>query len=876
MLLVTLAIVILSLVVKLVDGNQRPIVPMYVNERSISDDEGLFTSASGISGLTDDSNSMCCVYGNCSCNSLDHALANLTSNVLINITTDMTLSLLINASNLENVSIIGHNNPTVYCTYTGRIHFNFCHNFIIQDVTWEGCGTETEAAIKLSDSSNILFENCSFQYSKGPAIVLSGVSGHVNISHCDFVHNDHYGGHGAAIHYSSSKVTNYHRLFLTISNCHFSNNKNAKSLVYVKNMMSKYANNIVTFKTTKFIHNEGVSIYVVNQNIYLLEKVLFQKNIAKNGTGIYMKDHSTVIFGKNSDVMFIQNFAVYSGGAIFLRDHSSIIFDQNSVVIFNDNDATYGTIYSQANCNVTFQATCEVTFNSNSVKQHGFGSAIYSSDNCRITYTGNSKVTFANNNAQRGGTIYSWWSSISFEENSITEFTNNTARYGGGAIYSKHGSISFEENSITEFTNNTSGYRGFGGAIYSFRSSISFEENSNTEFTNNTSRYEGGAIYCWESSISFEENSNTEFTNNTSEYSGGVIYSRWSSISFEENSNTEFTNNTSGYEGGAIYSFRSFISFEENSITEFTNNTSGYRGGVIYSWWGSISFEENSTTDFINSSAEFGGAVFSEFGFISFKENSTTEFTNNAAKYNGGAICYRYHYGNPVSFEENSTAEFTNNIATNGGAIYTSDIINITFEGFSNTVFSNNIAKNHGGALCTEKSAIIFHNNSTVTFTHNSAPISEAVYCGDNSSVTTEGNSSILFNNVLAKWCTDMLCTPYTGQGTVTIDNNGAVRCSDQRAFTCLSENYNCKSLGDLLRGLTYGIRNKSINITDKAVLYSSFSLSSLTNVSIIGQKQFTVFCVNRGGLYIRDSHELTIQGITWVGCGKFAVKELL
>ena len=81
---------------------------------------------------------MCCVHGNCSCNSLGHALANLTNtnNVLINITTDVILSSLINTSNLENVSIIGHNNPTVNCKNAGGLHFNFCHNCIIQDITW--------------------------------------------------------------------------------------------------------------------------------------------------------------------------------------------------------------------------------------------------------------------------------------------------------------------------------------------------------------------------------------------------------------------------------------------------------------------------------------------------------------------------------------------------------------------------------------------------------------------------------------------------------------------------------------------------------------------------------------------------------------------
>ena len=96
---------------------------------------------SGTSG-EDDNCLTCCVYGNCSCSSLDHALANLTSNVLINITTDVTLSSLVTVSDLENVSIIGHNNPTVNCISAGGIHFTCCNNCIIQGITWDGCGTE--------------------------------------------------------------------------------------------------------------------------------------------------------------------------------------------------------------------------------------------------------------------------------------------------------------------------------------------------------------------------------------------------------------------------------------------------------------------------------------------------------------------------------------------------------------------------------------------------------------------------------------------------------------------------------------------------------------------------------------------------------------
>ena len=180
----------------------------------------------------EDNSQECCVYGNCSCSSLDHALANLTSNALINITTDVTLSSLVRVSDLENVSIIGHNNPTVNCESVAGIHLNFCLNCIIQGITWNGCGTENFAGLTLTNSSNITSINCSFQHSKGRAVSLSGISGDINISHCNFAHNNHYRGHGAAIHYTSSHYRNLS--VFTIGDCNFTYNY-ATSLVHIYN-----------------------------------------------------------------------------------------------------------------------------------------------------------------------------------------------------------------------------------------------------------------------------------------------------------------------------------------------------------------------------------------------------------------------------------------------------------------------------------------------------------------------------------------------------------------------------------------------------------------------------------------------------------------
>ena len=639
-------VIVVAVLVQYASGNQRIV---HVSEL-ISD------------GGEDDNNHICCVYGNCSCNSLHHALTNLTSNVLINITTDVTLSSLVKVSDIENVTIIGHNNPTVNCKDFGRIHLNFCHNCIIQGITWDGCGTvdiddHTEPVLKLSNSSNITINNCSFQYSKGRAVSLSEVSGDVNIDHCNFVHNNHYRGHGAAIHYSSSNVTNRHQLAVfTIIGCNFAYNY-AKSLVYIENTISRHNVN-VTIRYTKFCHNQGVSVYAVSQNIYLTRKNVFQNNTAKDGTAIHISDHSTVIFRENSDVTFTQNFAKNTGGTIFLRNHSNVTFDQNSVTVFNDNIATYygGAIYSEISSNITFKANCKVTFSNNSAKQQwrGSGGAMYTTDNSYIT----------------------------FEGNSSTEFSDNTAEDDGGAIYS-HSYIHFEGNSSTVFSNNIAGD---GGAISS--DSILFEGNSSTVFSNNTSAHLYAGAILSNSYMLFEGNSSTVFSNNNADV-GGAIFS-YSYILFKGNSSTVFSNNIAGEVGGTIIS-NSYIHFEGNSSTEFSNNTAGKHGGAIYSALSYIQFDGNSSAVFSNNIAEGGGAIYSE-SYICFEGNSSSVFSKNIAEY-GGAVLANNHSQIDIIFSDNSAVTFTNNKATFGETVFSRNNFKVIANGSSTVTFNNLSAK---------------------------------------------------------------------------------------------------------------------------------------------------------------------------------------
>ena len=422
---------ILAVMFHYVDGYQKIV---YVSELN-SDNKDFYTNAYG----EDDNSHICCAYGNYICNSLDHALASLTSNVLINITTDMTLSSLIVRLDLQNVSVVGLNNPTVNCK-TGGMHLTFCHNCIIQGITWDGCGTEItddhiEPGIKLNGSSNVIIQNCCFQHSIGQAFVLTEVSGDVNINNCNFVNNSHYGGHGAVIQYSPNHSRNFTQFAFKFNNCNVTNNRYSKSLV------------------------------------------------------------------ENSNVTFIQNLAVAKGASITLKTYSTCQFDHNSIVTFKFNKATKGSaIYSEANSNVTFKATCKVMFTGNSAAQ--YGAAIYSSDYSHVIFAGSARVTFNNNVVSDNKNIKSCTRGvlycknnchIFFKENSAVLFTDNIAGCGGAINLFADSHVYFEGHSITKFNKITATDR--GGALYLGENShISFEGNSTTEFSNNAAD-NGGAIF---------------------------------------------------------------------------------------------------------------------------------------------------------------------------------------------------------------------------------------------------------------------------------------------------------------------------------------------------------------------------------------------
>ena len=689
---------------------------------------------------------------------------------------------------IDDIVIIGHNNPTVLCGYYGGFTFQAAKNdsnLIIEGITWIGCGQvrntengEDIRVLSISGYRNVTIQNCSFQHSIGQVIKLQDVQ-YVYINNCEFVNSSPYTGHGAAI-FSSLQSTQFY--LFTIQNCYFSS-INAKSIIHFECSNDKHDIYLIN---SSFHSNQGVSIYLSSySNVHINRDVLFENNVAKNGAGIYISDHSTVTFGENSKTKFITNTVRHNGAAIFLNVHSSLLFDNNSIVTFTDNRATNGTIYSMDSSFVKFKATSKVTFNKNSATQ--YGSAIYSSDNSHVTFIGNSSVNFTNNvissNATMmdlpvGGTVFSENNgNISFEENSSITFLNNIADFGT-AILSINAHVVFKDRSTVMLNNNKAHYCGVvpssllsvftfmdnvytantashtssnhgssAGAICALhKSKIRFSGHSLVTFINNTASG-GGAVVSSESNVIIEEYATVTFNNNFARSSSGgaLVCSNNSDVTIKGNSNVTFNGNKASQDGGAIYSYNMCkITFRDNSTSSFINNTARNNGGVILSnHYSDIYFEGNSAVIFDYNTADNGGTFYITNSSIMFKETSNVSFHNNHARQSFG-VGY-FSLSSKVIFDDNTTVRFVKNTAQNAGMLYITNS-KIWFNGNSTVTLAYNRATLNCGALCLDSSSdASFSEFTNVTFNHNRAFYGGAILANDHCNITLTGNSDLLF-----------------------------------------------------------------------------------------------------------------------------------
>ena len=507
--------------------------------------------------------------------------------------------------NWANITITGHDNPTVNCKSTGGLQFISCYNCTIEGVTWEGCGAARNISdnddniypvLQFTNSSNITIQSCSFQQSIGQAVVLSGMSGDVNINYCNFLYNKQYEGHGTAIHYSSNDML-ISSLKLMIAGCNFSHNKRAKSIIYFGHWSAKVCE-YLKLQDSKFYRNKGVPIYLSNHDLHINGNIEFFNNIAKNGGGIYISDHSNVIIHKSAVINFTYNKATNNGGAIFLTNHSSILFDDHSTSYQCYDNELYDILDDQ-------NLPSLVTFFNN--EAYGLGQDVYA-DNSNIVVRNDYSVIFNG---------YNWY-------------------YNSSAIYIEHlSTVKFEGNCRTVFRNYVINDDGRYGMMYiSDYSAVTFKENSRVTFNDNivTALGDGGAMYIIRSTVTFKGNLKAIFCDNFA-YSGGAMYIHDNSnVTFEGNSAVTFYNNSATVSGGAIHIVYSNIMFHGNSTVTFYNNLVAVIGGVMHTVYSNIMLHGNSTVTFYNNLATvFGGAMHTVYSNIMFHGNSTVTFTDNEA-----------------------------------------------------------------------------------------------------------------------------------------------------------------------------------------------------------------------------------------------------
>ena len=507
--------VVVLLAGQCVDGNETT---LHVSESMIN-----FCSSKN-----DTSHSTTCPIGSESCyGSFDQALANISSNGMINITTDSTLSFHNILQGLENIQIIGYNNPTVYCyntsTIIGALQFISCTNCTIQGITWSGCGgivhDNNYPVLEFDSSSNVTIEQCTFKRSKGQAIVLSGMTGDVTINDCQFYNNKYLGNAGGAV-IDIAKQGNY-QMNVTVRNCTFTDNEGTSSIINI----DQSTDGDISFHDFTFSNNTGTAIYLNHQDLHLYGEAYFRNNTARiSGGGMFVTNNSNVYFDKNSSVEFSHNLANDSGGAIFLSNNSTVSLGKTSSFMNNQaNDGGAIALYNNAHIN---------------------------SNN----HSGNSSVhgdaLFSDNHANSGGGAISIksYSTVTFGSNST--FAKNTANKGGAITLHNNCSITNEEKSIIRFENN-----------------IALET--------------GGALHLSEySETSFVQNSNITFdANSASSSNGAVIFSKsYSNIIFQENSMAAFYNNSP--HNATLYSINnSFVTIMQYADVKFNDQTSQWYYG---------------------------------------------------------------------------------------------------------------------------------------------------------------------------------------------------------------------------------------------------------------------------------------------------------
>ena len=253
----------------------------------------------------------------------------MDNNTFVNVSASyVALPVPVSVTKLNNITISGHNYPTVDCNYTGSLECKDCHNVAIDNIKWMKCGffkdesssgkVDPTSGLRIHMCKNFIIRLCTFVAS---LIQILQTSGSIHFENAEFL-----GYHSSS---NSSLYQDYGGLFvemddiamaeIKILNCSFTDVRSTGGQLLIVNG----AVASVLVDNTRFVNSiKGLSIYgnsMVYINLFMeasnvtFINVTFQSNNATHDGNIL-----SVLLNENSS-------AIHLHSCMFLNNTASTV-----------------------------------------------------------------------------------------------------------------------------------------------------------------------------------------------------------------------------------------------------------------------------------------------------------------------------------------------------------------------------------------------------------------------------------------------------------------------------------------------------------------------------------------------------------------------
>lgn len=449
--------------------------------------------------------------------------------------------------------------------------------------------------------------------------------------------------------------------------------------------------------------------------------------------------------------------------------------------------------------------------------------------------------------------------SLVVENQASAVFSDNKAS-NGGVIYRKYGQLTFDNNKLLDFQNNTATSN--GGAIYCATSAtLEVTNNEVAVFSGNSATANGGAIYAQNSAAgtTLSNNGVLKITDNSAKQYGAA---QFGTVLFDNNTVLDVSRNSSTSAGGAFYvgtqmtiSNSQLVRFNENKAQSAYSTQAG--GAIQTGSSGKIYIQNNGTVEFRNN---LSNCTINNQKSTSITGNSHLIIADNSGSNGAFALSGS---GDTVNIDNNILVEITGNKASGNAAVIAGGVA--TFCGNKELVFTGNDAGSLGGAIY--NSVLTISGNDKVVFRNNThvdssgMTVLNSIYALEASLVfcATDKTDSITFY--------DTVYTTGNNSATVSLNNGGAGRITFSGKYAeadlaARGGNYDVTASRTSVFGQALTVQGGVLEIADSAIVQTS-QLSTAAGAAIelnSGTAQANVYIVSNSALNVSGSSSVTGQ----------------